>query len=118
MTRPLTPGLMISAPAKGRSGRSVAKPRAVAAADCACPLTSRISTTGQPIIWAISALEPMPVSPFVATPSNRPIDPSARTRSAGGWPVTWAISRPGSIAQASRLKLARPEAARWNPGSM
>ena len=44
--------------------------------------TSNTSTTGQPIRRAISALAPLPVSPGLATPSNRPIDPSASTSAA------------------------------------
>ena len=58
-----------------------AQPSAMAAADCAWPDTSSTSSTGQPKRAAISALAPVrPGSP--AMPSNRPMEPSAMTRSA------------------------------------
>ena len=98
-------------PASATSLRSVAKPSAVAAADCACPDMSSTSTTGQPARAAISALAPVPVSPDVATPSNNPIEPSASTRSAPSAACISDARCAGCIAQLSRLSEARPDAA-------
>ncbi len=105
-------------PAKGISGRMQRKPMATAAADWAWPETSSTRTTGQPIICAMSALAPVPNSPGLATPSNRPIEPSARIRSASAATDTSPAMRSGVIAQLSRLTDARPEAAAWKAGSM
>jgi len=105
-------------PATRTPGRNRAMPCATAAAVCACPLASITRTTGQPIRCAKSALAPLPVAPGAATPSNSPIDPSARTRSAPSATVNIPSSIPGGIAQVSRLNEKRPLAARWKAGSM
>ena len=61
---------------------------------------------------AVSALLPNPLCPRVATPSKSPIDPSATQISAPAAWLAMAPSRPGPIAQLSRLNDARPQAAK------
>ena len=103
--------LFSTTPASRTSGRIVANPSATAAADCACPETSSTKTTGQPIRAAASALAPVPASPGLATPSNKPIDPSAMISSAPAATLTNPCRRAGDIAQVSRLTETRPAAA-------
>ena len=91
-------------------------PCASAAAVCDCPEASSTTTTGQPVSAAISALAPFPDSPGSGTPSNRPIEPSASAMSPPR--AICAASTPAPIAHESRLKLSRPQAARWKAGSI
>ena len=104
-------------PVTGNSGRCSAKPRNRAAAEAPCPRASTMSTTGQPVIIARSAVEP--ASPPGPAPSKRPIAPSHKMKSAAApSPATRPARVSRRIAQGSRLTHGPPLAAAWKPGSM
>ena len=75
------PSLLSTTPPTRTAGLYEAKPAATAAADCDCPDTSRMSSTGRPRRAARS--EAAPERPGVpGTPSNSPIAPSITSTSA------------------------------------
>ena len=80
------------------------------------PRASTTRTTGQPVAAARDAVEPRPSGP---APSKRPMTPSPRISSASAEARARTAARvAGRMAQVSRLKQGRPEAARWKAGSM
>ncbi len=109
-----------TAPATRTAGSWVAKPRAVAPADCDWPDTSSTSSTGRAKRAARSAAAP--VRPGVGpAPSNRPMEASMTSRSGGGAPGSpcrRAASSGGGMAQVSRLTQGEAEARSWKAGSM